>query len=65
MAHALGAITPDHAEVDQHLMFAEAALSLAGHEVTDPALLAIIERAARHELTGDEAVAAIRRHIQG
>ncbi|NQX05587.1 hypothetical protein HQQ82_11205 [Rathayibacter sp. VKM Ac-2856] len=46
-------------------MFAEAALSLAGHEVEDPALRAIIELAARHELSGDEAVAAIRRHVQG
>lgn len=45
--------------------FADAALALAGHEVTDPALRAIMAKVARHEMTGDEAVAAIRQHVQG
>mgnify|MGYP000053024816 CR=1 FL=1 len=45
--------------------FADAALAVAGHEVADPVLRAIVEQAARDELTGDEAVAAIRRHVQG
>lgn len=53
------------ATVDERLTFADAALALAGHEVTDPQLRDILEQAARHELTGDEAVAAIRRHVQG
>lgn len=53
------------ATVDERLIFADAALALAGHEVTDPQLRGLLEQAARHELTGDEAVAAIRRHVQG
>ena len=64
MACTITATRPAPA-VDEHLMFADAALALAGHEVTDPALRAIVESAARDELTGDEAIAAIRRHVQG
>ncbi|WP_165216493.1 hypothetical protein [Schaalia sp. ZJ1691] len=64
---AQSAVIVDVAKSDakERIAFADAALALAGHEVTDPALRAIIESAARHELTGDEAIAAIRRHIQG
>ncbi len=65
MAQATPAPQMTWAETDEHLAFAEAALAVAGHEVTDPALRDIVERAARHELTGDEAIAAIRRHVQG
>ena len=65
MARTITATRPAPTAVDEHLAFADAALALAGQEVTDPALRAIVESAARHELTGDEAVAAIRRHVQG
>ena len=65
MARTTTASRPAPAEVDEHLAFADAALALAGHEVTDPALRTILEQQARHELTGDEARAAIRRHVQG
>ena len=65
MARTITATRPAPAAVDEHLAFADAALARAGHEVTDPALRAIVEGAARHELTGDEAVAAIRSHVQG
>ena len=65
MAHAIATVRPTQADVDEHLAFADAALALAGHEVSDPAVRAILERQARHELTGDEARAAIRRHVQG
>ncbi|HET9656829.1 MAG TPA: hypothetical protein VFP72_15860 [Kineosporiaceae bacterium] len=56
---------PTQDEVEKHLAFAYAASALAGHEITDPVLRDIIERSARHELTEDEAIAAIRHHIQG
>ncbi|MEH0111417.1 hypothetical protein V6N00_17055 [Tersicoccus sp. MR15.9] len=65
MVRTLIAAPPAQTTADDRLAFADAALALAGHEVTDPALRAIVERAARHELTGDEARAAIRRHVQG
>ncbi|MCJ1674859.1 MULTISPECIES: hypothetical protein [unclassified Rathayibacter] len=65
MTRPVGAVKPGRAEIDRHLLFAEAALALGGHEVEDPALRAIIGRAARRELTGDEAIAAIRRRVQG
>ena len=49
----------------ESLAFADAALALAGGEVTDPVLLEITERAAREEITSEEAVAEIRRHVLG
>ncbi|OUE18087.1 hypothetical protein BFL34_02840 [Clavibacter michiganensis] len=49
----------------ESLAFADAALALTGHEVTDPVLLEITERAAREEITSEEAVAEIRRHVLG
>ncbi|WP_236685126.1 antitoxin VbhA family protein [Clavibacter nebraskensis] len=65
VAHAENAAAAEDARVREHLAFADAALALAGHEVTDPVLRAILERAARHEITSEEAIAEIRRHIQG
>lgn len=65
MARTINDIRSAPSVIDEHLAFADAALALAGHEVTDPALRAILESAAQHELTGDEAVAEIRRHVQG
>ncbi|GAB1646858.1 hypothetical protein [Krasilnikovia sp. MM14-A1259] len=65
MARTMAVARPVSAEVDERLAFADAALALAGHEVTDPALREIVERAAHQELTGDDAIAAIRRHVQG
>ncbi|WP_426765026.1 helix-turn-helix domain-containing protein [Pseudarthrobacter sp. 1G09] len=47
------------------LLFADAALALAGHEITDPALRGVVDGAARYQLTTDEALAAIRLHVQG
>ena len=52
-------------KVRKGLLFADAALALAGHEITDPALRGVVEGAARHQLTTDEALAAIRLHVQG
>lgn len=52
-------------DADEHVTFADAALALAGHRASDPELRAILDRAARHELTADAALFAIRRHVQG
>ena len=63
------ATTPTPAPLDaraaESLAFADAALNLAGHQVTDPVLRDLLERAARNEISGDEARDAMRRHIQG
>ncbi|MBF4624738.1 hypothetical protein [Clavibacter sp. VKM Ac-2872] len=62
---AAAAIAARDARAAESLAFADAALALAGHQVTDPVLLEISERAAREEITSEEAVAAIRRHVIG
>lgn len=46
-------------------MFADGAPGAAGHEVTDPALREITDRAVRGQLTRVEAIAAIRSRVQG
>ena len=46
-------------------VFAKAALALAGHEVTDLTLRNILEQQAHGNLTGEQARAAIRKHVQG
>ncbi|AJW80594.1 hypothetical protein [Clavibacter michiganensis] len=68
MPHAqtsAAAIAARDARAAESLAFADAALALAGHQVTDPVLIEITERAAREEITSEEAVAAIRRHVVG
>lgn len=60
-----GTSTRTPAQVAGRLAYADAALALAGHEVTDEWSRNVLERAARHEISGDEAVAEIRRHFQG
>ena len=49
----------------EKLVFAKSALALAGHEVTDLALRNILEQQAHGNLTGEQARAAIRKHVQG
>ena len=49
----------------EKLVFAKAALALAGHEVTDLALRNILEQQTCGNLTGEQARAAIRKHVQG
>lgn len=51
-------------EAKENQIFADAALALAGHHVTDPVLKDIVARAAHHAITADEAIAEIRRHVQ-
>jgi hypothetical protein len=64
MARATAARTVS-ADADTHVAFADAALAVAGHEVTDPAIRALMRQVAEGEISGDEAVAALRRHVQG
>ncbi len=65
MAYVVAAVRPTLTDVEDRLTFADAALALAGHEVTDPELREILKSAARHELTVKEAIAEMRRHVQG
>lgn len=54
------AVTPE-----ERIAFADAALAVAGHQITDPVCRDILARVAHAEMTGDEAVTAIRRYVQG
>ena len=56
---------PQNRTPEDKLAFAKAALALAGHEVTDLALRNILEQQACGNLTGEQARAAIRKHVQG
>ena len=56
---------PRNRTPEEKLAFAKAALALAGHEVTDLALCNILEQQACGNLTGEQARAAIRKHVQG
>ena len=51
-------------EAMENQVFADAALALAGHHVTDPVLKDIVDQTAHHAVTADEAIAEIRRHVQ-
>lgn len=44
--------------------FARAVLYLAGHEITDPVLIEILDKVSRGEVSGDEARNQIRKHVQ-
>jgi hypothetical protein len=65
ITHARTAPAVDEAEVERRMSFADAALGAAGHEVTDPAVLAIHRRLAADEITGDEAAALVSEHLLG
>ena len=53
------------AEAKDRIALADAALAVAGHEVDDVAVRALMESVAHGEMTGDQAVAALRRRVQG
>ena len=65
IAHARTAPAVDEVEVDRRLSFADAALGAAGHQVTDPVVLAIHRRLAAEEITGNEAAALVSAHLLG
>lgn len=50
---------------DEQIVFADAALALAGHQVTDPYLNDLIARQVRGDLSGDQARELGRKHILG
>ncbi len=52
-------------EAEAQVEFADAALALASHQVTDPVLNDLIARQARGELSGDEAREMGLQHILG
>ncbi|RLP79221.1 hypothetical protein D9V34_15565 [Mycetocola lacteus] len=51
------------ADAIEHVAFADAALALAGHELSDPVLRALLEQVARGKLSGDAAVSEMRRNV--
>jgi hypothetical protein len=65
LADALRGARRTEVDVAAAVAFVDAALAVAGHEVTDPWSRELMERVARREITGDEAVAEIRRRFQG
>lgn len=52
-------------DIRDRLALADAALGVAGHEVTDPAIRALATKVASGELTGDQAVQAAIKHVLG
>lgn len=44
--------------------FAIAALAAAGHQITDPHMLALLSQVAAHAITAEEAIATAQQHIQ-
>jgi hypothetical protein len=64
MAQALSSADTADAGVAEAMAFVDAALAVAGHEITDPWSRELMERVARREVTGDQAVAEIRRRFQ-
>ena len=64
MTHILSGARITAPEAKENQVFADAALALAGHHVTDPVLKDIVDQTAHHAVTADEAIAEIRRHVQ-
>lgn len=52
-------------DAQERIAFADAALALAGHQVTDPYLNDLAARQARGELSGEEARQLGLQHITG
>lgn len=62
---AVAGARTETAKADARIALADTALALAGYQVTDPAVRDLTGRVARDEMTGDQVVVALRRHIQG
>lgn len=65
MDPAVDGVRDTEADVRERIAFADAALALAGHEVTDPYLNDLAARQARGELSGEEARQLGLQHITG
>jgi len=69
IADAIGAVSAvagdavDAIEVDRRMQFADAALALAGHEVTDTTLRTLSRRVADGTMSADDAIAAGIAHL--
>jgi len=48
----------------EKLNFVDAALAVAGHEITDPVMRDLLERVIRNEITADQAMAVARHYVQ-
>lgn len=64
MTHETPQTPPTDAQVRERVMFADAALRLAGHDVTDPELRELGDARIRGEISGDDFRAEARRRIQ-
>lgn len=49
---------------EEKLTFVDAALAVAGHEITDPVMRDLLERVIRNEITADQAMAVARHYVQ-
>ena len=65
MDPAVDGVRDTEANTRERIAFADAALALAGHEVTDPYLNDLAARQARGELSGEEARQLGLQHITG
>lgn len=65
MDPAVDGVRDTEADARERIAFADAALALAGHEVTDPYLNDLAARQARGELSGEETRQLGLQHITG
>lgn len=65
MTRAIATARTTQADVDERMAFADAALAVAGHEITDPELRALGDARARGELSGEDFRSEARRRILG
>jgi len=65
IAHTTAGTAVTEADAGKATSFADAALGVAGHQVTDPILRELMHRSARGEITIEEAIARGREHIVG
>ena len=49
---------------EEKLNFVDAALAVAGHEITDPVMRDLLERVIRNEITADQAMAVACHYVQ-
>lgn len=63
IAEAVGAVDVDADEVERRMQFADAALALAGHEVTDTTLRTLSRSVAAGTMSADDAIAAGVAHL--
>ena len=64
MTHILSGTRITASEAEENQAFADAALALAGHHVTDPVVKGFVDEGAHYAITADEAIGEIRRHVQ-